>query len=62
MSQNIDGLIIIEHEADDICEECFKIAETRPYGVGGKRICFECGQKDIKGTEERMGKILFGIK
>lgn len=55
-----DGTVIIAAEEPDTCEECGAFAETRPYGVGGKRICFDCGIKDKAGTEARMRKILFG--
>jgi hypothetical protein len=60
MSERIGNIAVIAPEADDICEQCYKIAETRPYGIGGKRICFDCGMLDKEGTEKRMGQVLFG--
>lgn len=62
MSKRIRGIPIIEVEPDDICELCGAFEETRPYGPGGKRICYDCGMKDEAGTEKRMGVVLFGDK
>lgn len=50
----MSGPGFIAPEPDRRCELCGKTAETRPYGPGGCRICFECGQKDREGTERRM--------
>lgn len=55
-----DGIPVICVEEDDVCEVCGKVAECRPYGPGGKRICYECGMKDKGETERMMGKVLFG--
>jgi hypothetical protein len=54
-------IIIIEDEEPGICEECGKLAEeTRPYGINFKRICYECGMKDLEGTNKRMNHLLYG--
>jgi hypothetical protein len=53
-------LVLIEPEPDDVCELCGAVEETRPYGPGGKRICYGCGMKHQAGTERRMGVQLFG--
>lgn len=55
-----DGVPVAVIEEDDICELCDKVAECRPYGPNGKRICFECGMKDEKLTRTMCGKVLFG--
>lgn len=60
MSRREGHIVILEPEPDRPCELCGKIAETRPYGPKGERICFECGQKDAVGTEARMVKMLYG--
>lgn len=60
MSQRIGNVIIIHEEPNSICELCSKIAETRPYGPNGERICYECGMKDKETTEKMMDKVLFG--
>ena len=44
-------VVIIEPESPRKCELCLKVAECRPYGPGGKQICFACGMKDRKATE-----------
>ena len=52
------GFIAVEPE--DKCELCGKIAELRPYGPKGERICFDCGMKDEKATNRQLGKYIFG--
>jgi hypothetical protein len=58
--RTVNGVPVIEAEDDDICELCGKIAECRPYGPKGERICFECGMKNEAITNRMMGKKLFG--
>lgn len=60
MSKRIKGIPIICVEPDGKCELCGKIAECRPYGPHGEKICLECGQKNPKTTERIMKKVLFG--
>jgi hypothetical protein len=54
----------IEELPPEICQQCGKVAELRPYGErqeNGARlwICFECGMKDEAETDraidERFG-------
>jgi len=35
--------VVICDEPDAKCEACGKVEETRPYGPGGMRLCFDCG-------------------
>lgn len=42
------------------CQLCGKVAELRPYGPGGKSICFECAMKDEEGTDRRFKEFLKG--
>ena len=51
---------VIAEEPARTCEECGAFEETRPYGIGGKRICYNCGVKDRVGTTQRMSVYLFG--
>lgn len=44
------------------CELCGAIDELRPYGPKGEWICFDCGMKDKKATNAKMGELLFGDK
>jgi hypothetical protein len=60
MSERIGNVIVIAPEPDSTCELCGKQDETRPYGPGFKRICFDCGMKDEAGTTRRMNHKLFG--
>jgi hypothetical protein len=34
------------HDFDGKCEMCGKKEELRPYGPGGKNVCFDCAMKD----------------
>jgi hypothetical protein len=52
--------VTIAPEPKSICEDCGARAETRPYGPNGQRICFPCGMKDPKGTEERAAHLRWG--
>lgn len=52
------GFIAPEPEAR--CELCGKIAELRPYGPKGERVCFECGMKDPKAAERGMNRYIYG--
>jgi hypothetical protein len=62
VSRNVGGVPVIVAEPPGKCEQCGKIAETRPYGPNGENICYECGQKDVATTERMMDKVLFGEK
>jgi hypothetical protein len=37
---------IISEEKPQQCDDCGEIAELRPYGPGGSKVCYECGMKD----------------
>jgi hypothetical protein len=60
MSGRIAGIPVIFVEPDGKCELCGKIAETRPYGPSGERVCFECGMKDEKAVERGINKYIYG--
>jgi hypothetical protein len=60
MSKRTGNVAIIAPEPDGKCELCGKIAETRPYGPNGERICFKCGQKDEATTMRQCRRVLFG--
>lgn len=60
MTKVVGNLVILDPEPEMRCQLCDAIEETRPYGPGGKRICFGCAMKDKSGTERRMGIALFG--
>jgi hypothetical protein len=53
MTQVKNGMLIICPEPEDRCELCGKIAELRPYGPNGERICFECGMLDEETTKKK---------
>jgi len=60
MTKRLPGITIIQAEKSRRCELCGKLRELRPYGPGGKSICFDCGKKDEAGTRKRMHAHLFG--
>lgn len=45
MSIRIGNTIILRVEGPAECELCKKVAELRPYGPGGKCVCFDCAKK-----------------
>ena len=61
MTKRIGNVVVFEAEPDRECQQCGKQAETRPYGPGGIRVCYECGMLDREGTERLMGAVLFDI-
>jgi hypothetical protein len=40
-------------EPKDECAFCHQIAELRPYGPNGERICFKCAMKDEETTTRK---------
>lgn len=44
MTFRIGPMVVIVDEAPRACQLCSKVAQCRPYGPGGKDICWECGQ------------------
>jgi hypothetical protein len=45
---------------DGNCEGCGKKADLRPYGRGGRWICFACGEKDPVTGNACFGHVVFG--
>jgi len=56
----MSGRGFIAVEPDRECELCHKVAETRPYGPNGERVCFECGMKDPQAAERQMRRHIYG--
>jgi len=61
MTRKVGDVLIIEREEPQQCDGCGKIAELRPYGKNGSKICCECGDKDPVETEKNMKRIMFGV-
>jgi hypothetical protein len=53
----LPSVVLIEAEPPGQCETCGALAELRPYGPGGKRICARCMERDPQGTVQRMAKL-----
>lgn len=58
MTKRIGDVVHIEPEAPAECELCAKVAELRPYGPKGERICFACGQKNPAATQAAFDRLL----
>jgi hypothetical protein len=56
----MSGLGIIAVEPDRRCELCGAVEETRPYGPGGKRVCFKCGMKDEPEAKRQFARYVLG--
>ncbi len=61
MSKKVGDMFVIAVEPDANCEVCGQMAELRPYGPNGERICFECGMKDEETTKAQFVKVLTGV-
>lgn len=42
------------------CELCGTLAELRPFGPRGEKICFKCGMKNEKVTGNQFMRVVFG--
>lgn len=62
MSYRVGNFVCIEPEPDAKCELCDTVAELRPYGPNGERICFDCGMKNPEATKQQLGRVLFGVE
>lgn len=56
----MSGRGFIMAEKPQQCDLCRKIAELRPYGPNGEKVCFECGMKDEAAMELGMARYIFG--
>lgn len=54
MTRRIGNVIIIEPEKPRQCDLCGMIAQLRPYGPNGERICWECGLMDTEARHRQM--------
>lgn len=65
MSERIGNMIVISEEGNQTCQFCGKNAECRPYGPGGKQICYDCAFSSPEMAaiaEHNLDVILFGDK
>lgn len=58
----MSGKGFIAPEPPKACELCGKVAETRPYGPKGERVCFECGMKDKAACQRGIDRYVFNEK
>jgi hypothetical protein len=58
MTRKIGNIVIIEEEPAGSCEVCGKIAELRPYGPGGRRVCFSGAMKNEEEATRQFLKVL----
>lgn len=61
MTKLVNGVLFIEAEDEAECELCHTVAELRPYGPKGERICFDCGMKHRETTEAAFDKLLDAV-
>ena len=58
MTRRIGSVVVVAPEPARTCERCGAVAETRPYGPKGERVCFPCGMKDEPAAERAFAKVL----
>lgn len=56
VTQEIDGVLVVEPEQPQQCDFCGRIAELRPYGPNRECICFDCGMQDPETTHRMFNK------
>ena len=56
----MSGPGFIAPEPPKKCELCGSVAETRPYGPKGERVCFPCGMKDKDAAERGFNRYVLG--
>jgi hypothetical protein len=60
MTRKISDTVYIEDTPPATCELCGVVSELRPYGPGGKWICFDCGMKDKETTNAAFKALIDG--
>ena len=62
MSERMGDTFVIEPEPEGECDDCGTVAELRPYGRGGSRICFPCAMKDPSEASRQYLARIEGVK
>ena len=52
------NVLLIDEGKPSKCELCGKEEELRPYGPGGKRVCFDCAMKDEEEAKRQFLKVI----
>ena len=63
MVLKIGGMNVIGHPAEakpQVCSDCGKVEELRPYGINGADVCFDCAMKDEANAKEMMRRRMEG--
>lgn len=56
----MSSLGVIAAESPKPCELCGVVAETRPYGPNGERVCFACAMLDPAAAERGFRRLVLG--
>jgi len=54
------NILVIDESKPAKCELCGAEKELRPYGPGGKRVCFNCAMKDEEEAKWQFAKVTSG--
>ena len=53
-------IVYIDASEKGKCELCGVVDEVRPYGPGGKFVCFDCMMKDEEEAKRQFEKLTTG--
>ena len=59
----MSGRGVIMEEPPQLCEQCGKIEECRPYGANDEQLCFDCAMSTPESqaiAEKKMAAYIFG--
>ena len=57
MTRRVGRFVIIHEEEPQQCDDCGNVAELRPYGPGGSKVCFPCAMKTPDVMDEAMRRL-----
>lgn len=60
MTGRVGDKVFIQVEPDERCAVCSKMAELRPAGPDGERVCFDCANKNPEALKAYAKRLMGG--